>query len=198
MACVPLAVTAVPPASDGVVLQAPGDGRVLAIAHFGAAPLRSLQQASANKTNPALPTPTPAATATPGTPPPGAGPIAPGPPIPPMPTPTPTATPTAAPDPWRKADVDHVLIALYRGTDVTPTVTQTVTQGQLAHTVSFARLQYDTDYRVTLQAWSDAAGTSRIDNLRADPDSCTVSFTTTQDDVAAVGDLKLRLADKTP
>lgn len=97
---------------------------------------------------------------------------------------------------WKKADIDHVNVALYQVGSATPLVSQNVTQADLAGTITFTSLRQNTDYKVEVKAWADSAETVRIDNLAADAASCTTTFSTTNLAVQAVGVLKLQLVNK--
>ena len=99
-------------------------------------------------------------------------------------------------EPWKKADIDHVDVALYQDGSTTPLVSQTVTQANLAGTITFTSLRMNTGYKVEVKAWADANGTVRIDNLAADAASCTTSFSTTNESVVNAGVLKLQLVNK--
>lgn len=98
--------------------------------------------------------------------------------------------------PWRKVDIDHVEIALYQGESAEAITTRSVSQAELNEVVTFSNLRYETRYRVTIRAWSDAAKTSRIDNMDENPGSCTTIFDTTRDETVDVGTLLLTLRDK--
>ena len=98
---------------------------------------------------------------------------------------------------WREADVDHAKIFFYRGTATTP-VEFVVPKAQLGAAIKFNNLIRNTDYRVEVQAWADAAEATRIDNLEADAGSCTTTFSTTNLAEMTLPDgLQLKLRDKT-
>ena len=95
-------------------------------------------------------------------------------------------------EPWKKADIDHVTLSLYKaGTLVTTT---TVAQASLSGTVTFANLHMNADYKVVAQAWSSA--NERIDAGETDPASCTTSFSTTNAEQVYVGAIALKLKTK--
>lgn len=98
--------------------------------------------------------------------------------------------------PWKKADIDHVNVALYQVGSASPLISQNVSQADLAGTITFTSLRQNTDYKVEVKAWADSAETVRIDNLAADAASCTTLFSTTNLAVQPIGVLNLRLVNK--
>ncbi|MEB3330763.1 MAG: hypothetical protein VKQ33_16175 [Candidatus Sericytochromatia bacterium] len=79
---------------------------------------------------------------------------------------------------WREADVNHAKLFFYRGTSDNPTEFK-VPKAQLGAAIKFNNLIRNTNYRVEVRAWADEAETQPIDNLDADPTSCTTTFSTT-------------------
>ncbi|HEY9722905.1 MAG TPA: NHL repeat-containing protein [Oscillatoriaceae cyanobacterium] len=97
--------------------------------------------------------------------------------------------------PWTTADINHVVLTLRNG-DSTVTTT-TVTQADLARRVSFSNLKQNTSYTLLAQAYKDASGTVEIDDAQSVAADCTTSFSTTRNPNVAIGNIVLRLADKT-
>lgn len=114
-----------------------------------------------------------------------------------IPTTTTTTTTSTAPGvtPWTADDIDHVKLALYKG--ATSVATLTVGKADLAKSVRFTHLIRNTGYTVEARAWSDAAETHAIDNAEVAPTTCKTTFTTATADSITIGDLQLRLKDKT-
>lgn len=101
-------------------------------------------------------------------------------------------------EPWVEADIDHVELALYKGTESRPVATLTVGRDELAQnkTVKFTQLRMNSRYTISARAWSDAAETSPIDNADHDAASCTTPFDTTTVETVTVDAVKLKLRNK--
>jgi hypothetical protein len=97
---------------------------------------------------------------------------------------------------WTHNDIDHVQLALFPSGATTAESTFTVAKADLGSQVTLTNLNTSTTYRVVAKAWSDAAGTSEIDNVAVDASSCTTEFTTGTGATNDVGTLKLKLADR--
>ena len=98
--------------------------------------------------------------------------------------------------PWEKTDVNHVKLALHREGAISPTYTVTVPNADLGKAVVFINLLRATSYTVLARAWSDAAEAAQIDNLAFDAATCTSTFTTSNEPLAAAGTLRLQLRER--
>ena len=97
---------------------------------------------------------------------------------------------------WKKADIHHAELTLYRLPAKTKLSSLTLAQADLDKTVKFNDLSILSDYMVEARAWADASGEVAVDNLELDATSCTTVFETGTDDTLDIGTLKLRLKDK--
>lgn len=97
-------------------------------------------------------------------------------------------------EPWKKTDIDHVKLSLYKADALV--VTTTVPQASLAGAVTFSNLHKDSAYKVVAEAFSDAAATNRIDATETDAPSCTTEFATTTVESVNAGAIKLKLKNK--
>ncbi|MFP5502474.1 MAG: IPT/TIG domain-containing protein [Candidatus Sericytochromatia bacterium] len=97
-------------------------------------------------------------------------------------------------EPWKKADIDHVKLSLYKADALV--VTTTVPQASLSGTVTFSNLHKDAAYKVVAEAFSDALATNRIDATETDALSCTTEFATTTVESVDAGAIKLKLKNK--
>ncbi|HEY9722907.1 MAG TPA: NHL repeat-containing protein [Oscillatoriaceae cyanobacterium] len=97
--------------------------------------------------------------------------------------------------PWTSADIDHAVLTLRQG-DAT-IATLTIPHASLGQKVIFSALHQSTDYTVLAQAYRDASGTIEIDNAAVDARSCTTPFSTTLDPTVSIGDIALKLTNKT-
>jgi hypothetical protein len=95
--------------------------------------------------------------------------------------------------PWTKADVDHVTLTLKLNSQ--PINSLTLTKGQLDKPVTLGNLVRNASYAVVARAYT--LTNANIDNFGNVPESCTRSFQTGQESVINIGDLPLKLADKT-
>jgi hypothetical protein len=96
--------------------------------------------------------------------------------------------------PWRKTDIHHVTLDLYRGQTLVGS--QDISQADLARTVQFSNLVRNTTYQVVARAYSSPGTLEAIDNGALDAASCTTTFTTQESPEVFVGSLHLRLRDK--
>ena len=97
---------------------------------------------------------------------------------------------------WKKADIHHAELTLYRLPTKTKLSSLTLAQADLDKTVKFNDLSILSDYMVEARAWADASGEVPIDNLDLDATSCTTVFETGTTESLDIGTLKLRLKDK--
>lgn len=99
---------------------------------------------------------------------------------------------------WKKADIHHADLTLYRvaGEHKVKLSSLTVQQADLDKAVKFSSLSTHTDYLVEARAYADAAAAVAIDDLEAEAASCQTSFRTSGVLQLDVGVIKLRLRDK--